>query len=130
MAAGKKTGGRKAGVPNKRTREVEAAMEVVAAQFKRQVPEAFDGDGVAFLQTVYRNPGVAVEVRIDAAAKAARFERPTLSAVAVREMPKARPDLSALSPAEQAVFATMLRRVLPASRLPAGPRVEIEGVVA
>ena len=101
-------------------------MEVVAAQFKRQVPEAFDGDGVAFLQTVYRNPGVAVEVRIDAAAKAARFERPTLSAVAMREMPKVRPDLSALSPAEQAMLATLLRRVLPtASFAAAGARVEI-----
>jgi hypothetical protein len=55
-------------------------MKAVAAQFAEAVPDAFQGDGVAFLQTVYKDPTLALAVRLDAAAKAARFERPMLSA--------------------------------------------------
>ena len=76
--------GRPPGGKNQRTREVEAAMKVVAAQFVEAVPDVFQGDGVAFLQTVYKNPALPLIVRLDAAAKAARFERPMLSASNVR----------------------------------------------
>jgi hypothetical protein len=44
----------------------------------------FEGDGVACLQTVYKNPSLPLPVRLDAAAKAARFVRPMLSATNMR----------------------------------------------
>ena len=61
-------------------------MQVVAAKFKGEIPDAFDGDGVAYLQTVYRNPALPVGVRIDAAAKSARYERPALAATLTRDV--------------------------------------------
>lgn len=67
-----------------RTRDVEAAMKVVADEFAEAVPDAFAGDGVAFLQTVYKDPKLPLSTRLDAAAKAARFERPMLSATNMR----------------------------------------------
>src|ERR1700742_1237891 len=105
MAAGHKTGGRVKGTPNRRTAAVEAAARAVAERFKAEVPTAFDGDGVAYLQTVYRDPSAPQELRLDAAAKAARFERPTLAAIAVQQPPKARIDLSALSAEGRAAMA-------------------------
>ena len=85
MRGGRREGaGRPSGARNKRTRDVEAAMKEVAVQFAEAVPDAFQGDGVAFLQTVYKNPALPLAVRLDAAAKAARFERPMLSASNVR----------------------------------------------
>ena len=85
MRGGRREGaGRPPGAKNKRTREVETAMKAVAAQFVVAVPDAFEGDGVAFLQTVYKDPALSLAVRLDAAAKAARFERPMLSANNVR----------------------------------------------
>ena len=59
-------------------------MQAVAAAFSEAVPDAFKGDGVAFLQTVYKNPALPLSVRLDAAAKAARFERPMLTATNMR----------------------------------------------
>ena len=67
-----------------RTRDVEAAMKVVADEFAEAVPDAFAGDGVAFLQTVYKDPKLPLSTRLDAAAKVARFERPMLSATNMR----------------------------------------------
>ena len=61
-------------------------MQVVAAKLKEAVPDAFDGDGVAFMQSVYRDPSFPTELRLDAAAKAARFERPALAATMVRDV--------------------------------------------
>lgn len=59
-------------------------MKVVADEFAEAVPDAFAGDGVAFLQTVYKDPKLPLSTRLDAAAKAARFERPMLSATNMR----------------------------------------------
>jgi hypothetical protein len=59
-------------------------MKAVADEFAEAVPDAFSGDGVAFLQTVYKNPNLPLGVRIDAAARAARFERPMLASNNVR----------------------------------------------
>jgi hypothetical protein len=74
------------GAKNRRTIAIETAMQVVTAKFKDEVPAAFDGDGVAYLQTVYRDPVLPVDVRIDAAAKAARYERPALAATLTRDV--------------------------------------------
>jgi hypothetical protein len=85
MRGGRREGaGRPRGAKNKRTREVEAAMKTVAEEFAEAVPDAFAGDGVAFLQTVYKDPRHSLAVRMDAAAKAARFERPMLASSNVR----------------------------------------------
>jgi hypothetical protein len=62
---------------------------------------------------------VPQELRLDAAAKAARFERPTLAAVAVQQTPRAHIDLSVLTPEEQKVMAEMLIKVMRPSRPPA-----------
>ena len=59
-------------------------MKTVAEEFAEAVPDAFTGDGVAFLQTVYKDPKLPLAVRMDAAAKAARFERPMLASSNVR----------------------------------------------
>jgi hypothetical protein len=85
MRGGRREGaGRPLGAKNKLTREVEAAMKAVAEEFAEAVPDAFTGDGVAFLQTVYKDPKLPLAVRMDAAAKAARFERPMLASSNVR----------------------------------------------
>ena len=85
MQGGRREGaGRPRGAKNKRTPEVEAAMKAAVANFAEVVPDAFAGDGVAFLQVVYKNPSMPLAVRLDAAAKAARFERPMLATSNVR----------------------------------------------
>ena len=85
MQGGRREGaGRPRGAKNKRTRQVEAAMKAAAANFAEVVPDAFAGDGVAFLQVVYKDPSMPLAVRLDAAAKAARFERPMLATSNVR----------------------------------------------
>jgi hypothetical protein len=84
---GKREGsGRPAGAKNKRTAAIEAAALVVVERFKAEVPMAFDGDGVAFLQVVYRDPGQPIELRLDAAKAASRYERPALAATLTRDM--------------------------------------------
>ena len=113
MRGGKRAGsGRPAGAKNKRTVAVETAARAVAERFKAEVPTAFDGDGVAYLQTVYRDPSARQELRLDAAAKAARFERPQLSAIAVQQQPKAHIDLSRLSMDEIKALVPLLRKAM------------------
>ena len=87
-------------------------MQVVAEKLKQAVPEAFEGDGVAHMQSVYRDPSFPQELRLDAAAKAARFERPTLAAIAVQQPPRARLDVSALSTSERDQLLGLLRKVM------------------
>jgi hypothetical protein len=87
-------------------------MEFVAQKLKQTVPDAFEGDGVAFMQAVYRDPSFSLELRLDAAAKAARFERPTLAAIAMQQPPRARLDLSVLNAGEQGQLLGLLRKVM------------------
>jgi hypothetical protein len=95
MRGGRREGaGRPAGRKNRRTREVEEAMQVVAEKVLEEVPDAFAGDGVALMQVIYRDPSQPIELRLSAANMAARFERPTLGALAVKA------DLSHSSPAD------------------------------
>jgi hypothetical protein len=85
MRGGRREGaGRPPGARNKRTVEAEEAMNAVVQEFSATVPDVFAGDAVAFLQTVYKDPRIPLHVRLDAAAKAARFERPTSGASGVR----------------------------------------------
>ena len=91
MRGGRREGaGRPRGARNRRTVETEEAMKAVVQEFSETVPDAFAGDAVAFLQTVYKDPRIPLRVRLDAAAKAARFERPMCVAKAAgseRPMP-------------------------------------------
>jgi len=63
----------------------EAGQEIVA-RFVADHPNAFQGDSVALLQCIYRNPDLPIELRMDAASKCARFERPVPMAAAVRDV--------------------------------------------
>ena len=87
-------------------------MQVVAEKLKQAVPGAFEGDGVAYMQSVYRDPAFSMEQRLDAAAKAARFERPTLAAVAVQQPPRTRLDVSVLNEVEQGQLLGLLRKAM------------------
>jgi hypothetical protein len=113
MRGGKRaSSGRPAGAKNKRTVAVEAAARAIAERFKAEVPTAFEGDGVAYMQSVYRDPAFSHELRLEAAAKAARFERPTLAAVAVQQAPPPRIDVSVLTAVEQGQLLGLLRKVV------------------
>lgn len=68
--------GRPPGSKNKKTLALEAAARKAAAD----IDEAFEGDAHAFLQAVYKNPDMPIEVRIMAASRALRVEKPSLAA--------------------------------------------------
>lgn len=67
--------GRPPGRKNNATLAIEAATRKAVAA----IDGAFDGDALAFLQAVYKNPEIPLEVRISAAGKSLRFEKPALS---------------------------------------------------
>lgn len=67
--------GRPAGRKNNRTLALEAALREATAA----LPEQFEGDAHAFLASVYKNPAFPIEIRIAAAAKSIRVEKPALS---------------------------------------------------
>src|SRR5215470_12885719 len=69
----KKTGGRKMGTPNKRTAALPAAL---LAEFKLS-----GGTPLDVLLTVMRNPALPLQLRIDAAKKAAPFCHPKLAPI-------------------------------------------------
>jgi hypothetical protein len=76
MAIGQKTGGRKPGSKNKRTRELEARVEAMH--------EGVDASGMTpldFLLCVMRDSKLDTALRLDAAKAAARYVHPTLGAV-------------------------------------------------
>ena len=90
MTGGRREGaGRPRGAKNKRTLESEAEMKAAAEELAATMPSAFPGDGVAYLQSVYKNPENPLRLRIDAAAKAARFERSIKASS--RPLPEAEP---------------------------------------
>lgn len=68
--------------PGKRT--LERAKVLQEARVKMQLlmgPKGFKGDGVEFLQYVYSADDIPLQIRMDAAARAAPFERPKLSSI-------------------------------------------------
>ena len=68
--------GRPPGRKNNKTLALEEATRQAAAS----IDGAFEGDAHAFLAAVYRDPAVPLEIRIMAAGRALRVEKPALSA--------------------------------------------------
>jgi hypothetical protein len=82
MAKGKKTGGRKVGSRNKRTVAIELKAKEAADKIAQALGEkGFNGDSHALLMTVYKDPSMPMDVRLDAAKAAIRFEKPPLANV-------------------------------------------------
>jgi hypothetical protein len=73
--------GRPKGAKNKRTADRETAMKEMAAQIGKAVGGAFEGDALAYLMSVYKDPSKPENLRIDAAKAAIRYERPALAPV-------------------------------------------------
>tara|TARA_R110002126_G_scaffold177078_1_gene325906 strand:+ start:1992 stop:2351 length:360 start_codon:yes stop_codon:yes gene_type:complete len=67
--------GRPPGRKNNKTLELEKAL----GEAVEGLDDAFEGDAHAFLQMVYRNPKISIDIRIQAAGRALRVEKPTLS---------------------------------------------------
>ena len=102
-------GARKARPPRRAARQLELSQKV-AVQFQLDHPNAFPGDSLDFLRCIYKNPDLDLAVRMDAAGRAARFERPTLAAIAVQQPPRQRLDVSALSRAERETLLPLLQK--------------------
>ena len=69
--------GRPPGRKNNRTLQLEEAARAAVAS----LAETFDGDAHAFVASVYKNPTLPLEIRIMAAGRALRVEKPSLSSV-------------------------------------------------
>ena len=54
-------------------------MKEMAARIGEAVGGAFEGDALAYLMSVYKDPSKPENVRIDAAKAAIRYERPALA---------------------------------------------------
>ena len=81
MAPGRKTGGRQPGSRNKKTLAQKEAALAALAKLTDKIPDAFQGDSVVYLISLYCDPQQPLPVRLDAAKAAARFERPQLAQV-------------------------------------------------
>jgi hypothetical protein len=80
MARGHKTGGRQKGSRNKKTANLE--HEGRAALVEALGPgNAFEGDAHTLLIAIYTDTGRPIELRLEAAKAAIRFEKPALAAV-------------------------------------------------
>jgi hypothetical protein len=88
MAAGKKTGGRRKGTPNKRTAKREEAVDQAAILIGGVIPDAFQGDAHAFLIAVYKDPRQEARARQDAAKAALPYEKPRLAAMTLASDPE------------------------------------------
>ena len=81
---GKRTGkprGRPRGTTHADQFEKQVAVQKVITIVEEVIPNAFEGDAHAFLCTVYKNPEVAMPIRIVAASKAIGYEKPALAAM-------------------------------------------------
>ena len=76
--------GRPAGARNKRTLAAEVKAREVAAVIEHALDEPFLGDAHALLVAIYKDPAQPIELRIEAAGKAIRFEKPILASIEVQ----------------------------------------------
>lgn len=75
--------GRPKGAKSRATIERAAAIQAASAAIGEAVPDAFAGDAHALLMAIYKNPLNEIELRLDAAKTAIRYETPMLNAVVV-----------------------------------------------
>jgi len=84
MARGFKTGGRQKGSRNKKTVTLQKigceALAKTRAALELE-PQIFDGDAHTLLMAIYRDMSRPIELRLEAAKAAIRFEKPALAAV-------------------------------------------------
>jgi hypothetical protein len=83
--------GRPRGSRNAHTKARREAAKQIVQQFQINHPDAFPGDAVSLMQCIYRDASLPLEIRLDAASKAARFERPALAAVMTNDASKISP---------------------------------------
>ena len=77
-----KTGGRKAGTPNKRTVALQTATATAAEQISATLgSEVFHGDAHALLMTVYKDLKRPIGLRMEAAKAAMPCEKPRLASI-------------------------------------------------
>jgi hypothetical protein len=77
-----KTGGRKAGTPNKRTVALRTATATAAEQISAALgSEVFHGDAHALLMTVYKDLKQPIGLRMEAAKAALPYEKPRLASI-------------------------------------------------
>ena len=83
MTKGMKTGGRSAGILNKRTIARQADMKEAIQVATAAIPKEFlfEGNGLELLTAVYKDTRNPMHTRIEAATKAAQYESPKLQAV-------------------------------------------------
>lgn len=77
----RESAGRPAGARNKRTAAREAETRKVAAVIEAAIGEPFTGDAHAFLMTIYKDPKMSTDLRVDAAKAAIRYEKPALATI-------------------------------------------------
>jgi len=79
MAIGRKTGGRQKGGRNKKTLAREAAIKAAVSNIKQAGGEVAECDAHGLLIMIYMNDELPIEMRLDAAKAAIRFEVPALA---------------------------------------------------
>lgn len=72
---------RTVGAKNKHTRKRELQVLEAAGEIEKTLAKAFKGDSHALLMTVYKDEDRPIELRVDAAKTAIRYEKPALSSV-------------------------------------------------
>lgn len=74
--------GRPKGAKNFKTAEHEALLAKAEERLKEVLPRyAFKGDAHMLLMSVYKDPNYPIDLRVDAAKAAIRYEKPALAAV-------------------------------------------------
>jgi len=71
---------------NRRTKELEAKAVEAAKAIGSAIEGAFEGDAHALLMTIYKDPKQDMDLRIEAAKAAIRYEKPALAAVDVNSI--------------------------------------------
>ena len=75
--------GRPPGSPNRRTTAIKEAVARAADRLEAEIPDAFVGDAHAFLVSIYKDPQQPIDLRMEAAKAAVRYEKPVLAAIDV-----------------------------------------------
>jgi hypothetical protein len=82
MARGFKTGGRQKGSKNKQTLLLEERTRALIDNAKEIIGgDLFQGDAHVFMISIYKDKSLPLNLRLDAAKHAIRYEKPAMTAV-------------------------------------------------